>query len=103
MERLARKEDAAEGMKSIPLGRWGTVREIADATVYLFSEAAGYVNGTTLVGELAYSPSPSPLFGKSAKVACGSSQCFLAVVSLPCSTRSLSQDPWDSSLPIQRQ
>ena len=51
MERLARKEDAAEGKKQIPLGRWGTVREIADATVYLFSEAAGYVNGTTLVGE----------------------------------------------------
>ena len=52
MDRLARKEDAAAGKKSIPLGRWGTVREIADATVYLFSEAAGYVTGTTLVGEL---------------------------------------------------
>ena len=51
MERLSRKEDAAAGKKQIPLGRWGTVREIADATVYLFSEAAGYVNGTTLVGE----------------------------------------------------
>lgn len=51
MERLARKEDAAAGKKQIPLGRWGTVREIADATVYLFSEAAGYVTGTTLVGE----------------------------------------------------
>ena len=51
MERLSRKEDAAAGKKQIPLGRWGTVREIADATVYLFSEAASYVNGTTLVGE----------------------------------------------------
>lgn len=51
MERLSRKENAAAGKKQIPLGRWGTVREIADATVYLFSEAAGYVNGTTLVGE----------------------------------------------------
>ena len=51
MERLARKEDAAAGKKQIPLGRWGTVREIADATVYLFSEAASYVNGTTLVGK----------------------------------------------------
>lgn len=51
MERLARKEDI-EGMgRRIPSGRWGTVREIADATVYLFSEAAGYVNGTVLVGE----------------------------------------------------
>ena len=51
MERLARKEDAAAGKKQIPLGRWGTVKEIADATIYLFSEAAGYVNGTTLVGK----------------------------------------------------
>ena len=51
MERLSRKEDAAAGKKQIPLGRWGTVREIADATVYLFSEAASYVNGTTLVGK----------------------------------------------------
>ena len=51
MERLARKADAAAGRSRIPLGRWGTVREIADATVYLFSEAAGYVNGATLVGE----------------------------------------------------
>jgi len=51
MERLARKEDI-EGMgRRIPSGRWGTVREIADATVYLFSEAAGYVNGTVLVGK----------------------------------------------------
>lgn len=55
MERLARKEDAAAGKKQIPAGRWGTVREIADATVYLFSEAAGYVNGTTLVGKSGYS------------------------------------------------
>ena len=54
LERLARKEDAIAGQKTIPLGRWGTVREIADATVYLFSEAAGYVTGTTLVGEFPY-------------------------------------------------
>ena len=51
LERLARKEDAIAGQKIIPLGRWGTVRDIADATVYLFSGAAGYVTGTTLVGE----------------------------------------------------
>ena len=51
MERLAKKEDAVAGKKQIPAGRWGTVREIADATVYLFSEAAGYINGATLVGE----------------------------------------------------
>ncbi|KAK4130075.1 NAD(P)-binding protein [Trichocladium antarcticum] len=35
--------------KMVPLGRWGRVRDIADATVYLFSDAGNYVNGTTLV------------------------------------------------------
>lgn len=49
MERLSRSEDAAAGQKRIPSGRWGTVKEIADATVYLFSDAANYVNGETLV------------------------------------------------------
>lgn len=42
-----------EGMKSagkrIPSGRMGTVREIADATVYLFSAAGNYVNGTGII------------------------------------------------------
>lgn len=31
--------------KAIPSGRMGTVRDIADATVYLFSGAGSYVNG----------------------------------------------------------
>lgn len=35
--------------KKIPLGRWGTVKEVADATVYMFSDAGNYVNGTGLV------------------------------------------------------
>lgn len=50
MERLARKEDIQGSKKRIPMGRFGTVREIADATVYLFSEAAGYISGTVTVG-----------------------------------------------------
>ena len=54
MERLARKEDADAQMKKIPLGRWGERREIADATVWLFSTAGGYVNGEVLVGEFGF-------------------------------------------------
>lgn len=43
--------DAKEAyIKSQPLGRVGHVRDIADATVYLFSDAGSYVTGQTLVG-----------------------------------------------------
>ncbi|KAL2810348.1 hypothetical protein BJX63DRAFT_444789 [Aspergillus granulosus] len=34
--------------EGIPLGRAGTVKDIADATVYLFSHAGDYVNGVVL-------------------------------------------------------
>lgn len=51
MERLSKTdpESVTASKKSIPLGRWGSVREIADATVYLFSGAGSYVNGHVLV------------------------------------------------------
>ena len=50
MERLSSSlVSAADLGKGIPSGRWGSVRDIADATVYLFSDAGNYVNGTTLV------------------------------------------------------
>lgn len=51
MERLAKTdaESAKAHAKQIPVGRWGEVREIADATIYLFSEAGSYVNGNILV------------------------------------------------------
>lgn len=49
MDRLSKAEDAERHKKSIPLARYGTVKEIADATIYLFSDAANYVNGTTVV------------------------------------------------------
>lgn len=51
MERLGRSdpESVKNSKKGIPLQRWGEVREIADATVFLFSEAASYMNGTIMV------------------------------------------------------
>ncbi|KAK3058655.1 peroxisomal 2 4-dienoyl-CoA reductase sps19 [Extremus antarcticus] len=51
MERLGRSdpESVRLSKKAIPLGRWGEVKEIADATVYLFSEAGSYMTGATMV------------------------------------------------------
>ncbi|KAL2424418.1 Peroxisomal 2,4-dienoyl-CoA reductase SPS19 [(3E)-enoyl-CoA-producing] [Exophiala dermatitidis] len=51
MERLSKQPSKTEKHPSrrIPLGRWGLVKEIADATVYLFSDAANYVTAQTLV------------------------------------------------------
>lgn len=49
MERLAKTDDVANSFKNIPLGRWGTVKEISDATIFLFSDAGNYVNGQALV------------------------------------------------------
>lgn len=46
MERLASSTaDRKASEAAVPGGRWGTVRDIADSTVYLFSDAGGYVNG----------------------------------------------------------
>lgn len=50
MDRLARKaKEGTNPWKVIPSGRLGSVKDIADATVYLFSDAANYVNGEVLV------------------------------------------------------
>ena len=53
MDRLSKghKTDPTGGNKGkrIPLGRWGLTKEIADATVFLFSDAANYVTGDKLV------------------------------------------------------
>lgn len=35
--------------KTVPLQRWATVSEIADATIFLFSDAGRYINGMTIV------------------------------------------------------
>lgn len=50
MDRLAKKpKEGTNPYKGIPSGRIGSVKDIADATVYLFSDAANYVNGEVLV------------------------------------------------------
>ncbi|EHA52861.1 sporulation protein SPS19 [Pyricularia oryzae 70-15] len=52
MERLSSGEvnkDPKLGAAGVPTGRWGTKRDIGDATVFLFSEAGNYVNGHCLV------------------------------------------------------
>ncbi len=49
MERLVGDEGRKTSGNMVPLGRYGLVKEIADATVYLFSDAGNYVNGETLV------------------------------------------------------
>lgn len=56
MERLSKTDDLATSSKNIPLGRWGTVKEISDATIFLFSDAGNYVTGQTLVGRLRFLP-----------------------------------------------
>ncbi|KKA29083.1 hypothetical protein TD95_004713 [Thielaviopsis punctulata] len=45
MDRLAGDVAMEQQGRGVPSGRWGTVRDIADATVYLFSDAGNYVNG----------------------------------------------------------
>lgn len=41
--------DDSDVGKKVPLARWGTTRDIAESTVFLFSPAASYVTGTVLV------------------------------------------------------
>lgn len=51
MARLAKSdpESVAKSAKKVPVGRLGSVKDIADATVYLFSDAGNFVNGSTVV------------------------------------------------------
>lgn len=50
MERLASSAlDSTQRNSGVPTGRWGTVRDIADATVFVFSDAGNYINGTNIV------------------------------------------------------
>ena len=45
----AKSEATCAAQSKNPLGRYGTVKEIADGTVYLFADTGSYVNGEVLV------------------------------------------------------
>ncbi|KIW31727.1 uncharacterized protein PV07_03327 [Cladophialophora immunda] len=47
--RLMRLKRGENPMKGIPAGRWGTVKDVADATIYLFADTGSYMNGTIIV------------------------------------------------------
>ena len=47
--RLTTEKSRASVLRTCPVGRMGTVDDIANAALYLASEAASYVNGVTLV------------------------------------------------------
>ncbi|KAI9737806.1 MAG: hypothetical protein M1834_009175 [Cirrosporium novae-zelandiae] len=49
MKRLSIPGREQEMTSRVPLGRWGTVREIADATIWVMGEGARFVNGTGVV------------------------------------------------------
>ena len=51
VKRLESAERYDRSVSTIPSGRFGTVKEIADATIYLFADTGSYVNGATLVGK----------------------------------------------------
>ncbi len=43
------KNESEKMMSSIPAGRYGNVKDIANAAVFLFSDAASYITGDVLV------------------------------------------------------
>ncbi len=49
VRRLTNEKSREGALRQCPLGRLGTVDDIANASLYLASEAASYVNGVTLV------------------------------------------------------
>src|SRR5436190_11761542 len=49
VKRLTNEKSRAAALRQCPLGRMGTTDDIANAALYLVSDAASYVNGVTLV------------------------------------------------------
>ncbi|KAH8702435.1 oxidoreductase [Talaromyces proteolyticus] len=67
VDRLLPSDVKEEAVRAQPLGRFGSVRDIADATVYLFSDSGSYVSGQTLVVDGASWRMPSGSIGSSLK------------------------------------
>jgi peroxisomal 2,4-dienoyl-CoA reductase len=49
VKRLTNEQSRESALRNCPLGRLGTTDDIANASLYLVSDAASYVNGVTLV------------------------------------------------------
>jgi NAD(P)-dependent dehydrogenase (short-subunit alcohol dehydrogenase family) len=49
VRRLTNEKSREGALKQCPLGRMGTTDDIANAALYLCSDAASFVNGVTLV------------------------------------------------------
>ncbi|KAL4764558.1 SDR family oxidoreductase [Aspergillus foveolatus] len=49
LDRLLPSDQLERAQRAQPLGRFGSVRDIADATVYLFADTGSYVSGQILV------------------------------------------------------
>ena len=54
VRRLARIEGLDGDLGRIPAGRFGSIKEISDTTIYLFADTGSYVNGATVVGKYLY-------------------------------------------------
>ena len=50
-DRLIKNGNDSGVGKGVPSGRLGYGKDVADATIFLFSDAGNYINGDTLVGE----------------------------------------------------
>ena len=50
-DRLIKNGNNSSVGNGVPSGRLGHVKDVADATIFLFSDAGNYVNGETLVGK----------------------------------------------------
>ena len=50
--RLIETGKVSDRSRKIPVGRLGSLKDMGDAVVYLFSDAGSFVNGAILVGKL---------------------------------------------------